>query len=190
MRAERIETLFDEFVENYLGHKDPDVRAFLRRAGARADELGRLIDRFLELAPVEPTSDEEVVALNARIRHETPLTAARLYRRLKVDDVVERLRVALDLPDSSRSRLRNAYQELEAEQLNPSGIQKRVWDALQAILGLNIRQVAAGGPSTPRFAVNAYARRADYRAAPGDAESAPIEHLERDEVDELFRGDV
>jgi hypothetical protein len=72
--------LFDEFVDAHLSGQRPDVRDFLRRAGTASEELGLLIDRYLEVAPIQEPDPETVVALNARLDHVTPLTAAR--RRL------------------------------------------------------------------------------------------------------------
>ena len=102
------------------GWKETSVREFLIRAGADSQELGTLIDRYLEIAPIEAPDQETVVTLNARLEHLTPLTAARRRLPLKIDDVVERLRELLGLDESSRARLRVAYQELEAEQLDPA----------------------------------------------------------------------
>src|SRR5205085_8759692 len=113
-----IAQLFDEFVDAHVSGQRPDVREYLLRAGAESRELGVLIDRYLEAAPIEEPDQETVVALNARLEHLTPLTAARRRLPLRIDDVVERLRELLGLDESLRARLRVAYQELEAEQLD------------------------------------------------------------------------
>src|SRR5205809_69702 len=82
-------------VAAHVSGRRPDVRQFLLRAGSESQELGLLIDRYLEVAPVEEPDEETVVALNARLEHLTPLTAARRRLPLRVDDVVERLRELL-----------------------------------------------------------------------------------------------
>lgn len=164
----------------------PDVRDYLSRAGTASDELGLLIDRFLELAPIEEPDKETVVALNARLEHVTPLTAARRRLLLKVDDVVERLRDALGLPESSRARLRVAYQELEAEQLDPVGVNERVWEALRPILGLDPRRLILR--ETPSFGALAYRRPADFQAIQAALAEPAEDDDQPDEVDFLFRG--
>lgn len=186
MTSEDVAQLFDEFVDAHVSGERPDVREFLLRAGLGSDELGLLIDRYLEVAPIEQPDEETVIALNARLEHLTPLTAARRRLPLKVDDVVERLRELLGLDESSRVRLRIAYQQLEAEQLDPTGVNDRVWDALRSILGLDPRRLAMR--KTSAFAAAAYRRAADFQAGE-PAPAAPLgEGDAPDEVDFLFRG--
>ena len=185
MTSELVGQLFDDFVDAHVSGERPDVREFLLRAGPGAQELGVLIDRYLEVGPVEEADEETVVALNARLEHLTPLTAARRRHRLKVDDVVERLRELLVLDESSRPRLRVAYQELEAEQLDPAGVNERVWDALRSILGLDPRRLAMR--ETSALAAPAYLRAADFRVVE-PASAAELSQPDRsDEVDFLFR---
>lgn len=181
-----VAQLFDEFVDAHVSGARPDVREFLFRAGGECAELGLLIDRYLELAPVEESDEETVVALNARLEHLTPLTAARRRLPLKVDDLVERLREVLGLDPSSRARLRAAYQELEAEQLDPAGVDDRVWEALRSILGLDPRRLSTR--ETPAFAAPAYLRAADFLAAEAAPAASLTEHDQSDQVDLLFRG--
>ena len=186
MTSEVVAQLFDEFVDAHVSGERPDVRGFLLRAGLGSDELGLLIDRYLEIAPIEEPDEETVVAVNARLEHLTPLTAARRRLPLKVDDLVERLRELLGLDESLRARLRVAYQELEAEQLDPAGVNERVWDALRSILGLDPRRLALR--QTPAFPAPAYLRAADFQAAEA-APATPLgKHDQPDEVDVLFRG--
>lgn len=186
MTSELVAQLFDEFVEAHASGERPEVREFLHRAGPESEELGRLIDRYLEVAPIEEPDAETVVALNARLEHLAPLTAARRRLSLKVDDLVERLRELLGLDESSRPRLRVAYQELEAEQLDPAGVNDRVWDALRSILGLDPRRLAPR--ETHAFAAPAYLRAADFRAAAPTSAAPLSEDDQADEVDVLFRG--
>jgi hypothetical protein len=181
-----VTQLFDEFVDAHVSGKWPDVRALLLRAGPESQELGVLIDRYLEVAPINAPDEETVIALNARLEHLTPLTAARRRLPLRVDDLVESLRELLDLDESLRARLRVAYQELEAEQLDPTGVNDRVWDALRLILGLDPRRLIKR--DTPAFAAPAYLRAADFRAAEPARAAPHCEHDQPDEVDFLFRG--
>src|SRR4051812_44154972 len=94
-----VAQLFDEFVDAHVSGERPDVRGFMLRAGAESQELGLLIDRYLEVAPIEEPDQETIIALNARLEHLTPLTAARRRVPLKVDDVVESLRQLLGLDE-------------------------------------------------------------------------------------------
>jgi hypothetical protein len=178
--------LFAAFVDAHAAGERPDVRDYLARAGAERERLGALLDRFLAVAPVEPASDEDAVVLRARVEDVTPLTAARTRLALRIDDVVERLREALGLPESLRARLRAAYQELEAEQLDPAGVDSRVWDALRAIVGLDARRVASGAPSIA--APPMYRRAAGIAPAAMGAAMSERTGGESDEVDVLFRG--
>lgn len=189
MALDGVAALFDEFVEAYVSGENPDVRDYLTRADAASDELGSLIDRFLEVAPVQDPAPETVVAMNVRLHNETALTAARVHRRLKVDELVERLRTALGLPDSTRPRLRQAYQELEGDQLNPAGVHERVWQALQGILDVDVRRFP-GATTRRAFAAASYARLADFDREPDAVRQATVESREPDEIDRLFRGHV
>jgi len=184
--SELVAQLFDEFVDAHASGGRPEVREFLLRAGPESEELGHLIDRYLEVAPIEEPDEETVVALNARLEHLTPLTAARRRLPLKVDDLVERLRELLGLDESSRPRLRVAYQALEAEQLDPAGVNDRVWDALRSILGLDPRRLALR--EATGFAAPVYLRARDFQAAEPALAVPPSAHDQPDEVDFLFRG--
>jgi hypothetical protein len=183
----KADVLFAEFVEAHASGRRPDVRDYLSRAGGEREQLGRLVDRFLSIAPVQEPDEETKVLLNARLEHVTPLTAARTRLPLKVNELVERLRAALGLPDSLRPRLKTAYQELEAEQLDPAGVDSRVWDGLRGILGLDARRLL-GGVERPPFRTAADRRMASADVAAG----APLALSraradEPDEVDLLFR---
>lgn len=180
-----VAQLFDEFVEAHASRQRIDVRDYLLRAGPAAGELGLLIDRFLEVAPIEEPDAETIVVVNARLEHVTPLTAARTRLRLRVDDVVDRLREALGLEEATRARLRRAYQELEGEQLDPAGVHDRVWEALRSILGLDPRRLLA--TEKPTFAALVYSRAADFKAVEEAGASARQEESDLDEVDLLFR---
>lgn len=186
MTSAHVARLFDEFVDAHLSGERPGVRDFLLRAGTESQDLGRLIDRYLQIAPLEEPDEETVIALNARLEHLTPLTAARRRLRLRVDDVVERLREVLGLSESSRPRLRLAYQKLETEQLDPAGVNERVWEALGSILALDPRRLGMRGATD--FAAPAYLRAADFQVAETASATPLSERDPPDEVDFLFRG--
>jgi hypothetical protein len=183
-----VAQLFDEFVDAHVAGQRPDVREYLGRAGTESRSLGVLIDRYLQVAPVAEPDAETVVMLNARLEHLTPLTAARRRLPLRVDEVVEPLRRLLGLDEESRVHLREAYQQLEAEQLDPTLVDRSVWEALRSILGLDPRRLMIR--DTRAFAAPAFMRAAsiDVEAAPARRSVIATDQSSRDQVDRLFRG--
>ena len=103
---------------------------------------------------------------------------------MKVDEIVERLREALGLRGSLRPRLRAAYQELETGQLDPAGVNERVWEALHAILGLDPCRLVR---YEPPVAAPAFFRAAEFEAGRAGAVASAHREAEPDEVDRLFR---
>jgi hypothetical protein len=183
--SDTVGVLFDEFAAGYARGYRPDVRAYLDRAGEHADELGKLIDRYLQAVPAQAPDDETVVLFQAKLDHVTPLVAARSRRGLKMRELAERLRAALGLADGLRERVAEAYSELERGQLDPDRVDARVWEALRTLLGLDARRLAVG--STPSTAALAYYREADATAETVFG-AAAARHAARpaDEVDRLF----
>lgn len=181
-----LDRLLDEFVSAHARGERPDVRAALEQAGPAREQLGLLIDRYLSLAPVQEPDLETVMALEARLAQVTPLTEARTGLPLTVDEVVERLREALGLPETLRARLRKAYQELEAEQLDPAGVDARVWEALRGIFGADLRRFVSGRPAIA--ALPMYRRSAGTLSGAMASAESDRGAAERDEVDVLFRG--
>jgi hypothetical protein len=179
--------LLDEYVAAHARGERPDVRDFLERAGPARERLGELIDRYLELAPVQEPDEETIVALEARLQRVTALTAARTRRALKVDHVVDRLLAVLGLADALRPKLRHTYLELEGEQLDPSGVDGRVWDALREILGLDPRRLVPSPVHKLVSPSGLFFRRDEPVAAAAAFEPAPPATDEPDAVDLLFR---
>jgi hypothetical protein len=183
MTREGVELLFDEFAAAHARGERPDVRGYLTRAGAKAEELGLLIDRYLQAVPAEPPDEETVVLLQARLDHVDPLVAARIQRGLRVRELVDRLRDALGLGVKLRDRLEEAYSDLERGQLDAGRVDERVWDALRAILGLDVHRLA--GATEQAAGPGAFYRRPDQAPAKAAERSLPAER-EPDEVDRLF----
>jgi hypothetical protein len=184
MTSRTVETLFDEFATQYARGERPDIRAYLERAGNQADQLGLLIDRYLQAVPAQPPDEETVVLMEARLDHVPPLAAARTRRGLKVRELSDRLRDALGLGEPLGDRVEDAYSELERGQLDTARVDERVWEALRTLLGLDARRLAFGLRSST-------APLAYYREAAPAAEafnSAQVERPSRapDEVDRLF----
>jgi len=161
------------------------VRAYLDRAGPERERLGVLIDRYLELAPVQEPDEETLAELQARLERSTPLIAARNRRSLRVDQVVERLLPALGLAEPLRPKLKRRYQELEGEQLDPGGVDGRVWAALRDILGVDARRLVP--KPIPKLASPAFYREADEATVTLSTTREAIAD-EPDEVDLLFCG--
>jgi hypothetical protein len=175
--------LFDSFVDAYARGESPDVAEYLEQAGPAREQLGRLLDGYLAVAPVTESTPEELALVRAGLAGTTPLTAARAGLGLPVDAVVERLRRALGLRESLRDRLKRAYQDLEREALSPARVHDSVWNALRDILRVDARRLANGRWSPRRS-------HADHDRERTHAEqrySAPAPR-DPDEVDLLFRG--
>lgn len=60
-----VEQLFDAFVEEHAAGRRPDPRAYLAQAGPLREQLGRLIDGFLAVAPVDEPDAEELALMAA-----------------------------------------------------------------------------------------------------------------------------
>lgn len=179
-----LDELFDEFVTAYGSGRNPDVREYLQRAGAGRAELGALIDSFLAFAPVAATDEEARILVGARVAGRTPIAETRAERQLSISAVVEQLRERLGLSSQLSDRLRQAYEDLEKDWLDPGGVHASVWEALRGIFGIDVRGFV--GEEDAAFA-GVLMRRdqpepADARHAAADAASEP-----EDEIDRLFR---
>jgi hypothetical protein len=146
---------------------------------AIAEHLGQELELGeYEPGPVVESSPEELALVRARLAGTTTLTAARAGLGVPVDDVVERLRIALGLRESLRDRLKKAYQDLEREVLPPGRVHDSVWNALRDILRVDARRLVRRSTPTASQRPN------------GSASSDPGAPAQRfpDEVDLLFRG--
>jgi hypothetical protein len=184
-----VETLLDEFARRHARGEGLDVEGLLRQAGPDADELALLIDRFLERAPRQEPSDDAREYVQAL--EDPPLLNVRRERRLKVDDVVDSIMSACELPAVSRGKVRRYYQMLEAGTLDPLGVAARVWDVLAEIFGRRVEALARDGLIRPGVAAPAMYRRTDAALDVAELAASPraaIEAEPRDEIDELFLG--
>lgn len=190
MSAASVERLFDEFAAAYARGERPDVAALLRRAGAGADELASLLDAFLAAVPARTTSPVDVALLRARVAHEPPLLALRLRRRLTRESVAEALVARLGLDPARRAKVRAYFSDLETGVLEPRGVMREVWDALEQVLGADVRALAGLRPPPLSSAAPAFYRLRDGETAPAADASAPAAAAAGDggpdEVDRLF----
>jgi hypothetical protein len=198
-----VERLFDAFAQAYQRGERPDVSEYLDRAGSERDDLGYLIDRFLQAVPAQPPTEEEFVLMQARLEHEPVLLILRKRRKLTREAVVGALVSALGLDPEKREKVAGYYHELEVGTLDPTPVSSRVWDALGDLLHANVRLIAGLRP--PPTAPEAVF----HRYAPYVAPAEPIVELlsmdagepkpptaatdrlrlpERDEIDRLFTG--
>ena len=177
--------LFDEYAASFARGERPDTREYLSRAGEARDELGRLIEQYLERVP-PPEPDEASVALaRAWLAEEPPLLELRKARRLRVDDVVDRLMTALALDPGKRAKVKRYYQQLEGGVLEPGGVSRRVWDALAETLKARASDLAAWRARPVRAALM---YRTDAAITTPASMPMPADPEPRDEVDELFAG--
>jgi hypothetical protein len=181
-----LDTLFDEFAAAHARGESPDVRDYLARAGDDAEELGRLIDRYLQAVPAQPPDQETIVLMQARLEHTDALVAARVRLGLRRRELSDRLRESLGLGEALGDRVEAAYSELERGQLDPGRVDGRVWDALRKVLGLDaLRLARSAGPaaaSVPFYRLPDVPAAAAASPAQLDAREEPV----RDEVDRLF----
>jgi hypothetical protein len=188
-----VETLFDEFATSYCRGEQPDVHAYLERAGAEREDLARMLDGFLQAVPAREATEDEVVLLQARLEQEPPLLMLRLRRKLTRDAVVDALVGALGLDPAKREKVDGYYHRLETGLLEPARVNQRVWNALGDFLRANVRALAGlPPPASAATPVRAYLREADYLASYSGVDLAklpaepPPEEPEPDEIDRLF----
>ncbi len=191
--AEDVRDLFAEYADAYARGDRPRAEDYLARAGEAADELATMLERFLVSVRPRPPAPEDRELLDAWL--DTPLLQLRLRRRLRVDEVVDTLMVALGIAKEKRQKLKLYYQRLEGVVLDPKGVSERVWDVLEGALGGRLV------PPPARRPVRFDAEVAYYRSEPSAPMAAPAaaapagayqEKLapapERDDVGVLFLG--
>src|SRR5688572_27810348 len=90
--------LFDDYCARWARGERPDVREYRARAGEGAEELGGMIDLFLQTAEAPPASDEGRAVVAALVRGDSPLLELRTRRGVTRNAVVEFLlsRFSLD----------------------------------------------------------------------------------------------
>ena len=175
--------LFDEFAAAYRAGSEPDLRDYLARAGDDAPTFARLVDGFLAGSEPPAPTTERVELMRAWVRGEPPLLELRKRRRMKRSDVTARLTELLGLAPERAEKVHGYLHELETGQLEPRGVDARVWDALAQVLGADVRALARWRPA-PFDTKLAYMRASAPPAGPPLAR-ARRESLD-DEVDRLF----
>jgi len=186
-----MELLFDEFATRYVRGERPDVRDYLERAGSEREELGRLIDRFLEAVPAREPTEEEIVLMQAQLEADPPLLVLRRRRKLTREAVVDALMKRLGLDPRKRDKVGGYYHDLEVGNLDPEPVDRRVWDVLADVLEANVRGLAVFRPEPPGMTASAYMREpTGMQAKLEHVPASPAEPVaeEPDEIDALFLG--
>jgi hypothetical protein len=179
-----INQLFDEWAARYARGESPDPLAYLERAGAHADDLARLMDGFLQLAPRNAPSDETLLLARAWVSGASPLVELRVSRGVRREQVVDAVMGEFELAAGRRDKVKRYYHELESGLLDPAGLDDRLVDLLartlratrDAILAWRPRAI----PAAPAYRTAAWQ---EPRATPSPA----VGGASLDEVDRLFR---
>ena len=188
MSEAQLDLLFDEFATRYKRGERPDVREYLERAGPEREDLGRLIDRFLEAVPARESTEEEIVLMQARLEQQPPILLLRLRRKLSRDAVVDALVTRLALDSAKSAKVGGYYHELEVGILDPEPVDRSVWDVLADVLKANVRGLAVFRPEPPGLAASVFMREpTGTQARLAHAPESPKAE-EPDEIDRLFLG--
>jgi hypothetical protein len=189
--AETIAELFDEFARRFSAGERPDVGEYLDPAEDEADELAALLDAFLQAAPPPPPAEETVAMMEAWAAGEPPLLDLRVRRGLRRAQVVEALMKLLGLEPAKEIKFARYYHRLETGLLDPSRVDRRVFEALADALKARVPELITWRPP-PLSVEKAYLRApaASASAAPPLFRAARVEPEPPDEIDRLFGADA
>jgi hypothetical protein len=122
--------LFDEYASAYARGERPEAREYLARAGEDGNELARLIDGFLQAAPVPELEPEVVELFEGWLAGDSSLLRLRVARGMTRDRAVEELIDRLDLDRRKWAKVKRYYHQLEAGLLDLDRVDRRVFTAL------------------------------------------------------------
>jgi len=205
------ETLSD-FIDAWNSGQRPDLDQYLERVPEpEREELAGLIRAFMLDAPVPAYSPETLRQIQGEpavqrtielIESQSGLWAELLPRlrnrvRLTREQVVSRLADALGQA-SKEASVHAYYHRMESGTIEPSGVSRRVLDALAGIFGVRTKDLEAAGDfgsaPGPETAYSMFARTLEADAAPDmNAERLEYRSPEKppekwDDVDRLFLG--
>ena len=187
---DRVIKLFEDYAARVARGEEPDARDYLERAGPERAKLEALIEEYLLTAPLPEPSDDEVAAVEAFLKGETPLLELRRRRSLKREAVVARLVELLGLDPHRTAKVADYYHELEAGLLDTRRVDRLVFAALAEILRFPAEGTFAWRPRQPEAPKAAAMYRIDRLVAEPSAPPPPRPRSEEwDEVDRLFRGE-
>jgi hypothetical protein len=185
--SEQVADLFAEYADAYARGEHPRAEEYLARAGGQADELARLLERFVRAAPAREPDAATLALTEAALTGEPPLLTLRTRRGLRRDEVVDALMSALALDPKKREKVNGYYHRLEGGLLEPARVNRRVFEVLAETFRASLADVSRWRPR-PIEAATAY--RVDT-LAPAKAphrRAFAEKREERDEIDELFLG--
>jgi hypothetical protein len=183
--SEQIADLFADYADAYARGEHPRAEEYLARAGGQADELARLLERFVRAAPAREPDAATLALTEAALTGEPPLVTLRASQGIRVDDVVKALLDRLELDESKRAKVKSYYQQLEGGLLDVAPVSQRVWDVLASVIGPRSEELATWEPRPVTAGV--YLRAAEPTAAPQPS-FALGKREDRDEIDRLFLG--
>jgi hypothetical protein len=184
--AEDVSTLFEDYASRYVRGERPDPREYLTRAGEGADELGDLIDRFVAGVPPPAPSEERVAMMNAWLAGEPPLLALRTSRGMRRKQVVEALIRILGLDPAKEKKVAGYYHRLETGLLDPSRVDRRVFDAFAQTLKTRVAELVTWRPAPRELDVSLFRTQAAPAAPPTGLATRARPEEEPDEIDRLF----
>jgi hypothetical protein len=183
---DRVTDLFAEYADAYARGEHPRAEEYLARAGEQADELARLLERFVRAAPAHEPDAATLALTEAALTGEPPLVTLRASQGIRVDEVVDALVERLELDKWRRAKLKGYYQRLEGGLLDATRVSHRVWEVLASVIGPRAQELAAWEPRAA--AAGAVYLRAPEPAAAPRFSLARREREEQDEIDHLFLG--
>lgn len=186
---DRLFALFDEYASAYARGERPEAREYLERAGEDRDELARLIDGFLQAAPVPEREPDVVDLFEGWLSGDSSLLRLRVARGMTRDRAIEELVDRLDLDSGKWAKVKRYYHQLEAGVLDLDRVDRRVFAALADALHARASDLSSWRPRPIEMSA-AYRRTGEQAALDLMASSPPASRADEDydEIDALFLG--
>jgi hypothetical protein len=187
--ADRLFALFDEYASAYARGERPEAREYLARAGEDGNELARLIDGFLQAAPVPELEPEVVELFEGWLAGDSSLLRLRVARGMTRDRAVEELIDRLDLDRNKWAKVKRYYHRLEVGLLDLDRVDRRVFAALADALHARASDLSSWRPHPVEMRA-AYRRTREQVAFDLMAPASPASRADEDydEIDSLFLG--
>jgi hypothetical protein len=187
--ADRLFALFDEYASAYARGERPEAREYLARAGEEGNELARLIDGFLQAAPVPELEPEVVDLFEGWLAGDSSLLRLRVARGMTRDRAVEELIDRLDLDRKKWAKVKRYYHQLEVGLLDLDRVDRRVFAALADALHARASDLSSWRPHPVEMRA-AYRRTREQVAFDLMAPASPASRADEDydEIDGLFLG--
>jgi Helix-turn-helix domain len=206
-----LDRILSDFMDAWNAGRRPDVDEYLARApdGPPRRELAEQITSWLTWAPTPDYDDatyeqiraeplvREVVAAVDQTAGLWPALLARLRRRSRMSTAELAGAISGPLGIAGREEKTARYlEDMESGRLDPSGVSRRVLEALARVLGIRDTDLEAAGdlgfrptpgPALMRGEPGAAAEATPHLELLAEAMAAPSQEP-WDEVDELFRG--